>query len=342
MKVILLVLAVFLTLALLPAGVYGSLELWVVDGEAICTGNRHISGMWVKKNNETARKTFFCCDPNHDFNPPKEEQMCGNTSIGESITFQGSLSHMGQITGSGCSCDRNAENRSQINIVDSYDWAPSYCKLLEWNATQFCELLNNRTLLLVGDSTMHQSAGTLISMITYGGGKCAPNVVFGRSNDLWKWPKYSNNLYDWVEMIKPEPDLILFSAGAHIHSYTGYIEVWRHLREQVQRIRQLTNATLIWKTQYPGHLNCHEHKEPITHFKLGEPAKDRFQWNLLPLFDQMAIQYSQELDIKILDMSPLYLRPDAHPYGDCLHFCTPGPIDLFSQMLLNMMFTKEL
>lgn len=45
-------------------------------------------------------------------------------------------------------------------------------------------------------------------------------------------------------------------------------------------------------------------------------------------------------------MYMLKLRPDAHPGamayqargGDCLHFCLPGPLDIFSHMLLHHLF----
>jgi hypothetical protein len=47
---------------------------------------------------------------------------------------------------------------------------------------------------------------------------------------------------------------------------------------------------------------------------------------------------------QLLSMEPLYLRPDAHVYGskhDCMHYCQPGPLDLFSVLLLQMMVTGE-
>jgi hypothetical protein len=339
MSVLPLSLALALALALFTVELT-ALELTVIDKEILCTNNRHVSGAWVKKNLASATKSFFCCDATNDFNPPKQEQLCGNSSILESITFRGSTRYLTQVTASGCACDQAAGNRSQINKVDAYKWMPSYCMLLEWNATQFCDLLGNRTLLLVGDSTMQQAAGTLMSMLTTGAGKCVEQIVFGRSNDLWKWPRYSNNLYDWVEMIKP--DIVIFSAGAHIHAHHSYLEVWRHVSEAIHRMRSWTNATLVWRTQHGGHVDCNLQQKPSTHFTLNDASRDRFHWNLYPLFDQYAVQFATQLNISILDMSPVYLRADAHPPGDCLHFCTPGPLDLFSQLLLNMMYTREI
>ena len=50
-------------------------------------------------------------------------------------------------------------------------------------------------------------------------------------------------------------------------------------------------------------------------------------------------------------MYPLYLRPDSHPGknswsdarfgGDCLHLCIPGPLDIFSILLLHYLIDEE-
>ena len=66
--------------------------------------------------------------------------------------------------------------------------------------------------------------------------------------------------------------------------------------------------------------------------------KDEFQWRLHPTFDDMSIKWSQDPAhfLPVIDMSPLYLRPDAHP-AECLHYCTPGPRDLFATLLMQML-----
>jgi hypothetical protein len=48
--------------------------------------------------------------------------------------------------------------------------------------------------------------------------------------------------------------------------------------------------------------------------------------------------------IQVLDMYPLYLRPDAHPHviKDCLHYCQPGPLNLFPIILYNMLLTNQI
>ena len=70
---------------------------------------------------------------------------------------------------------------------------------------------------------------------------------------------------------------------------------------------------------------------------------DRYHWNLEVDFDELSRNVSLEYGFEVLDMSPLYLRPDSHPGGtDCLHFCIPGPLNLFSILLLQMLYNKEI
>lgn len=49
--------------------------------------------------------------------------------------------------------------------------------------------------------------------------------------------------------------------------------------------------------------------------------------------------------MSIIDISPLYLRPDMHIVGshqDCLHACEPGALNLFSNAFLQMLVNNEL
>jgi len=76
-----------------------------------------------------------------------------------------------------------------------------------------------------------------------------------------------------------------------------------------------------------------------------QPGVSRYNWDYFPDYDKFSLAYSEILDIAFIDMSPLYFRPDSHPpkhIDDCLHYCIPGPLDIFPQLLLNMLYNKEL
>ncbi len=98
-------------------------------------------------------------------------------------------------------------------------------------------------------------------------------------------------------------------------------------------------VSIFFRTMNPGHHSCDEHVEPfknVNDFRLVPNDEDKYHWNLHIEFDQLAQFYKSILNISVINMKPLYLRPDAHPgRGDCLHFCTPGPLDLFPRLLQN-------
>ena len=69
----------------------------------------------------------------------------------------------------------------------------------------------------------------------------------------------------------------------------------------------------------------------------------------MPLFDDISRNYSRTLSLKVIDMSPLYARADAHPgwvtainSEDCFHLCAPGVLDFYSQVVLTMLFNEEI
>ena len=59
--------------------------------------------------------------------------------------------------GYACSCQR-------FGFEDVYTWVPNECRLLEWDAKEVCRVLGNRSLLVLGDSTVSQAAGVLMNL----------------------------------------------------------------------------------------------------------------------------------------------------------------------------------
>ena len=107
------------------------------------------------------------------------------------------------------------------------------------------------------------------------------------------------------------------------------------------------NISFVWKTQNPGHVNCEDFSAPTRTTGYPIPLdKDKYRWNAFTQFDDYARGNIGRYGYKILDMSPLYYRPDAHPSSadDCLHFCLPGPVllDLYSIFTLLKTFIKTL
>ena len=83
-----------------------------------------------------------------------------------------------------------------------------------------------------------------------------------------------------------------------------------------------------------------------------------FNWASFPSMDRLAAcaiaANGSRVGLSLLDTSMLYARPDAHPSShvptlapqdhaqDCLHFCTPGPLDETARVLQLMLLSGEL
>ena len=109
--------------------------------------------------------------------------------------------------------------------------------------------------------------------------------------------------------------------------------------------RPLESTKILWKTNNPGHINCDAYPDAVSSPLTYPIETDTYKWGLLSEFDAYMRELNIKHNIPAIDMFPLYLRPDAHPGknavhwvqfgGDCLHYCLPGPLDIFATLLLH-------
>lgn len=309
----------------------------------LCKNSEHVNGEWVYKPElNYTKKAFSCCgEAKGEFLKNREE--CGSVAYDIEHLFWGSKMYYALAGGSGCWCDIMWGYKS-VHPREMYEWVPHDCQLLPFNGSQFCDLLGTRKMLLVGDSSMQQTAATLMSMIVSYGGQCAEQVGFGRSDQLFFSTKGHLNLFQFVDLVKP--DICIINSGAHNHDRGDMFSVVESLKNRWGELKASSPHTkYIWKTNNPGHVNCvpgmvGDNASGPKPYAPGPDANDQFQWNLHPIFDEMSRNYSVILNMTgVIDMSPLYLRSDAH--WDCLHYCMPGPVNIFSNILLTMMVNKE-
>ena len=235
-----------------------------------------------------------------------------------------------------------------MNTRERYEWTPEYCSLAKFDAVEFCARLNGSKVLFVGDSVINQQAVTLMSAVTSGGGDCAYNIIFGRNSELIN-PLSTHFRMDWMEFIHyTKAQIVIVGFGAHFHSVDSYLSAWETIGSMYLKDAELLrsrNVTIIFKTNNPGHLNCSNSLSPRLSPKFIDKHEhiDYYQWGLFPLFDSIGKSRARKYGFKIIDMYPLYLRPDGHPPdGDCLHYCMPGPLNFMNDVLLTMMRTKEI
>ncbi|EJK69465.1 hypothetical protein THAOC_09276 [Thalassiosira oceanica] len=298
-----------------------------------------IVGEWVHVGPNRTFAAPVCCD--RDNWGKMKPEVCG-TEHSSGNFFSGFSSFPQQMSGRGCKCEL---------FTDVYEWRSPHLPQT-FNPVDTCRLLGNRTALFVGDSTMSQAASTLMTSLLPG--KCQTQVTFALSDTLvgrsfgamnrgkaWK---------DWVNEILP--DITVVAIGAHVKtddaSYLGVID--EVLSDMIGMQSMHPRLKFAWKTQQPG--GCtNEILSPKdvnvaanTTEHIGMYNYDKFYHRDLLLLDRL-----NRAKIPYLDMRMLYSRSDAHVssmrgsriQGDCLHLCSPGPLDVIGRLFHQLLLTEE-
>ena len=307
--------------------------------------------------------------------PSPQSPACG--PVAEHVSQYGLLYHgrpKWQVTtgGFGCSC---------VGHTERLEWQPYDCRLAKWDAQVFCKKLGVRRVVFIGDSTMEQSASAVINAVTWGHKNrvgpqargCQQQLFVALSDTLVGRPLgRSNRGPSWRWYVRQlEPDVVVLSAGAHI--YKDFESVLQRIWKDYVRLRQQQNVTIVWKTQQPG--GCGPvplRRKPSSENNGSYWARysgDAFNWPLFEERDRWAREFWRERGVAVLDLDPLYYRVDAHISssgtgglndivqasftrkkirltgynGDCLHYCSPGPLaTLVPRMLNHLLATGEL
>jgi hypothetical protein len=149
----------------------------------------------------------------------------------------------------------------------------------------------------------------------------------------------------WVRSVHSyRPDIVIVNTGPHIDRDADFDAILHNiaLTHQIQFPR----IKLIWRTQFQAGCADQILTYPI---KWSDYHKTYYNWDKFSAWDHIARSHFQnhsKHNRHLLDLSPLYLRADAHPGSgpnalrpnDCLHFCFPGPVDgLFLSGLTQIM-----
>ena len=319
--------------------------------ESDCWDPIGVSGKWVYSPNRTFLTNSGCCNPEFQVRLDGSTKPINCSKEQYPLYFQGDNKTYQQMGGYECQCR---------GFVDHYIWQSPY--LPEFDPHRTCNLLGKRTVLMIGDSTMRQTASYLINMLFPAG--CQTQLQYRMSDTLIKKNFGSFNRgghwRDSVIQTRPLPDIVILSVGPHIKQCgsddetTLYRRVVDEVLDGITQMKQsnpeLQNTTFVWKTQQPS--GCSKS------IFLMPPEEAAQQTNSTGMFlssghvsyswDLYLISRLQQLEMPYLDLRMLYSRSDAHPashydsFGrrsDCLHFCN-GPLDvvasLFQKLLLDL------
>jgi len=96
---------------------------------------------------------------------------------------------------------------------------------------------------------------------------------------------------------------------------------------------------IIFKSQNPGHVGCEHYTQPqndTSSLRYSDPrwGGDKYNWVAHTYTDAHVFKFfrndaqrnislqMRRAQLGVLDMSPIYQRPDGHAGRDCLHYCS--------------------
>ena len=145
-------------------------------------------------------------NPNYSLNHTQECDV--RVPIYNTHSFEGNTLNLAWTIGCGEQCQR---------FKDSFHWKSS--NLPQWNAQEFCQLLGPRRIILIGDSTMYQSAHTLMNAVH---GHCQTQMsLFLGETLIQQHFRVMNRGVHWLEIaqnhaITRDDDIVVLTVGAHL------------------------------------------------------------------------------------------------------------------------------
>lgn len=152
--------------------------------------------------------------------------------------------------------------------------------------------------------------------------------------------KYCLDFWQFI----PQHDVIVFNRGAHVpDDDTTHAQMIGFVTNLASVI---DNQLVIWRTTVPGHPDC-ENKSTPTTFETRVPfsteSAKNYKWNVMPKQNELMMEVLSNHSLKyhVLDAFSMAIdRQDRH-HGrradgkvDCLHYCLPGPPDMWSKALI--------
>ncbi len=236
----------------------------------------------------------------------------------------------------GCSCPWFVDGDDYI----FEDYIPA------WNTDTFCGLLDTGPLLMIGDSTTTNTFQALTGLLYTQNATCKRKIILGMSDTMIKIPTGLRNLgAKWSEYVRYfNPSFVVINFGAHVLN-DPVITFNNILDELIQEHdHHFPGLPLLFRTQMPAGYGTFGHEvKNWTDYSMLRPV---YNYNFFRTFDKIVHSKFNDLtkNRTILDISPLYQRPDMHPshVNDNLHSCVNGPIlDIFSRRLLMGMLQFE-
>jgi len=316
----------------------------------LCSVRKRVTGTWQDRGEEFKDVNPPCCGFDRrlrELSLPAEKPKC----VGGSDIFRGKSNVLIPAGGYGCQC---SEERMR-NMV-KYEWIPDDCILPVWDAHAFCDALGSRTILFIGDSTNTQLAATIHNYISWNNAGCSGQIITEQSDTL-NGINYGilNRGKPWdvlIENMIPKPDIVILGTGPHItHNVgtRGMLEIFEYVRNQFESKIRMMPVRVVWRTSLgAGCLLQGTELKPLQsmpqdipdHWASLNRTQKLYNYELMEMWDTMALDLWRNHSISSLDLTPLWMRPDAMQGSgesapwNCVHTCMPGALRMAARQLL--------
>jgi hypothetical protein len=296
--------------------------------ENICTGDQYREGKWVKSQTTV---DFDLCTHHLDWN-------CA------------AIDNFNQLNGS-----------MRVGLSLQWKWVPQHCTLHKFSPESMRELLQTkgRKIRYVGDSLNQGMAESMqcllgkeyehhVSHVRFDYLGCpdnlptyTPDYCSNSSHVIHQWRKIVNNL-------QPR-DILVVNTGAHWFGDPD--EKKLAFRNIANAIATVFNGTVIMRTTVMGHDSCERFNEPTSNFNSSIQQKQTPSYNWANFTHLNRLVHNTFLEAGLATYLPLYVdmfeqRPDGHVQNssknegmDCLHYCVPGPIHIWNELLYHLLYT---
>ncbi|KAK6137299.1 hypothetical protein DH2020_028952 [Rehmannia glutinosa] len=271
-------------------------------------------------------------------------------------------------TNRSCSFIEDHQNCMKNGRMDTdylyWRWTPRGCELPRLDPEKFLDLMRNKSWAFIGDSISRNHVQSFLCILSTV--EKAIEVYHDENYKSRKWVFPSSNFTISVLWSPFLAESAIFEDinGVSTSEIELHLDILdKNWTEQYKSLDYMIFSGGKW-TSTPDHFEGGEWFNGGT-CKRKLPAKEgEFELNELNRilrdieleeFEKASIKASENgVNFRLLDVSPLsLLRPDGHPgpyrffqpfakdknakvISDCLHWCLPGPIDSWNDILMEM------
>ncbi|CAI9758616.1 unnamed protein product [Fraxinus pennsylvanica] len=199
-------------------------------------------------------------------------------------------------------------------------WKPDQCELPRFSPKTFLSTVRGKTMAFVGDSIARNQMESLLCLLST---VETPKEVYKDTENqftTWEFSKHNFTLMAlWSQFLVTATERVVNG------STTGGFDL------------QLDKVDQNWSE-----------KLHLMDYVIFSDAHWFFRQNYLYESDNLiGCVYCQATNVTDLGPEVMVIRPDGHPgiywgnqwmkgYSDCIHWCLPGPIDTWNELLLEM------